>query len=156
MAEGSCWNNAETYATDLFARFVRSIENARYGKAEGWPWFQLDRFWRSIFVDNGAKLIYVNMQTSIHPESQKTAVRCGCGNEFSVYSTSDKLTVEICSECHPFYTGQQRYVDSEGRVEKFQDKYDWSDERVSELAGRDSAESGDSEDEETSDEESSE
>ncbi len=79
------------------------------------------------------------MQTAIHPELKKSEVRCGCGNEFSVYSTSDSLTVEICSDCHPFYTGQQKYVDSEGRVEKFQDKYDWSEERVSELAGRETS-----------------
>jgi len=87
------------------------------------------------------------MQTSIHPDLNKTDVTCGCGKEISVYATSDEMTVEICSECHPFYTGEQKYVDSEGRVEKFQNKYDWSEERVSELAGRESSSEEDETDE---------
>ena len=81
------------------------------------------------------------MREGIHPELQETDIVCGCGNEFTIYYTEDRMKVEICSDCHPFYTGQQKYVDSEGRVEKFQDKYDWSEERVSELVGDESDES---------------
>lgn len=84
------------------------------------------------------------MQTEIQPELTETQVTCGCGNEFVMYSTEEELVVEICSDCHPFYTGQQRYVDSEGRVEKFQDKYDWDEDLASEIAGHTSSESDES------------
>ena len=65
------------------------------------------------------------MQKGIHPDYMDTAVTCGCGHSFSTRSTVEKLNVEICSVCHPFYTGQMKYVDSAGRVEKFQKKYNW-------------------------------
>jgi|TARA_B100000809_G_C14926101_1_gene455207 large subunit ribosomal protein L31 len=65
------------------------------------------------------------MQKGIHPDYMDTAVSCGCGNSFTTRSTVEKLVVEICSACHPFYTGQMKYVDSAGRVEKFQKKYNW-------------------------------
>ena len=63
------------------------------------------------------------MKTGIHPEYIETAVRCACGNTFQTRSTKAKINVEICSNCHPFYTGKQKFVDSEGRVERFQRKY---------------------------------
>ena len=66
------------------------------------------------------------MQKDIHPDYMDTAVTCGCGNAFTTRSTVEKLVVEICSACHPFYTGTMKYVDSAGRVEKFQKKYNWS------------------------------
>ena len=65
------------------------------------------------------------MKDGIHPEYMETVVTCGCGNTFTTRSTVPKLNVEICSNCHPFYTGQMKYVDSAGRVEKFQRKYNW-------------------------------
>ncbi len=65
------------------------------------------------------------MKQGIHPDYMDTAVNCGCGHSFTTRSTVEKLTVEICSACHPFYTGQMKYVDSAGRVEKFQKKYNW-------------------------------
>lgn len=65
------------------------------------------------------------MKEGIHPKYMETEVTCGCGNSFKTRSTVPKLTVEICSACHPFYTGQMKYVDSAGRVEKFQRKYNW-------------------------------
>ncbi len=65
------------------------------------------------------------MQQGIHPDYMDTEVTCGCGHSFSTRSTVEKLVVEICSACHPFYTGQMKYVDSAGRVEKFQKKYNW-------------------------------
>ena len=65
------------------------------------------------------------MQKDIHPDYMDTEVSCGCGNSFTARSTVEKLVVEICSACHPFYTGTMKYVDSAGRVEKFQKKYNW-------------------------------
>ncbi len=63
------------------------------------------------------------MKEGIHPKYQKVKVRCACGNEFEVGSTVFEIRVEICSKCHPFFTGQQKLVDTAGRVEKFQKKY---------------------------------
>lgn len=60
------------------------------------------------------------MKANIHPEYMKTKVRCnGCGTEFETRSTIPEITVEICSVCHPFYTGKQKLVDTAGRVDKF-------------------------------------
>ena len=63
------------------------------------------------------------MKKDIHPNYGKVNVRCACGNEFETGSTSKDITVEICSNCHPFYTGKQKLVDSGGRVDKFKKKY---------------------------------
>lgn len=63
------------------------------------------------------------MKEKIHPNYQECAVTCGCGNSFTTRSTVPKLNVEICSACHPFYTGKQKFVDTAGRVEKFMRKY---------------------------------
>lgn len=63
------------------------------------------------------------MKAGIHPEYAKSVVTCVCGNTFETRSTAGNLHVEICSNCHPFYTGKQKLVDSAGRVEKFTRKY---------------------------------
>jgi large subunit ribosomal protein L31 len=63
------------------------------------------------------------MKDEIHPDYVETTVVCGCGNTFKTRSTKPKIHVEICSACHPFYTGKQKFVDTAGRVEKFQRKY---------------------------------
>jgi len=63
------------------------------------------------------------VKQGIHPEYMEATVRCGCGNTFMTRATVPRLNVEICSVCHPFYTGKQKYVDSAGRIEKFQKKY---------------------------------
>jgi large subunit ribosomal protein L31 len=60
-----------------------------------------------------------DMKKDIHPEYKKTIVTCGCGNTFETKSTTDAINVEICSACHPFYTGKQKLVDTAGRVDKF-------------------------------------
>ena len=60
------------------------------------------------------------MKTGIHPEYMLATVRCACGNKFTTGSTLEKLHVEICSACHPFYTGKQKLMDTGGRVERFQ------------------------------------
>ncbi len=64
------------------------------------------------------------MKPGIHPEYNEVTVVCACGNTFQTRSTKEELRLEVCSECHPFFTGEQRYVDSAGRVEKFQRKYE--------------------------------
>ncbi len=64
------------------------------------------------------------MKAEIHPKYEEITVTCTCGNSFTTKSTlCDSLTVEVCSECHPFYTGKQKIVDTAGRVEKFRQKY---------------------------------
>ena len=59
------------------------------------------------------------MKPDIHPEYHTTTVRCACGSEFVTRSTLNEIRVEICSACHPFYTGRQKLVDTGGRVERF-------------------------------------
>ncbi len=64
------------------------------------------------------------MKESIHPNYVEIDVACSCGNSFKTRSTSGKpLHIEVCSECHPFYTGKQKIVDTAGRVERFRQKY---------------------------------
>jgi large subunit ribosomal protein L31 len=64
------------------------------------------------------------MKTSIHPQYSEIQVTCSCGNTFATRSTVNKpLHVEVCSACHPFYTGKQKIVDTAGRVEKFRQRY---------------------------------
>jgi large subunit ribosomal protein L31 len=63
------------------------------------------------------------MKKNIHPEYKKATVTCACGHSFETFTTVGDLKVEICSECHPFFTGKQKLVDSAGRVEKFLKKY---------------------------------
>ncbi|MFZ0390592.1 MAG: 50S ribosomal protein L31 [Calditrichia bacterium] len=63
------------------------------------------------------------MKQNIHPEYKMATVTCACGNTFKTRSTKDKLSVEICSACHPFFTGKQKLIDTAGRVEKFLKKY---------------------------------
>ena len=63
------------------------------------------------------------MKKDIHPEYHKAIVRCACGNEFEAGSTVKEINVEICSKCHPFFTGKQKLADSAGRVERFRRKY---------------------------------
>jgi large subunit ribosomal protein L31 len=60
------------------------------------------------------------MKTEIHPSYHESAVTCTCGNSFTTRSTRGEIHVEICSECHPFYTGRQKLMDQGGRVERFQ------------------------------------
>jgi large subunit ribosomal protein L31 len=63
------------------------------------------------------------MKKDIHPEYEIATVKCVCGNEFQTRSTLKEISVEICAACHPFFTGQQKLVDSAGRVERFMKKY---------------------------------
>ncbi len=63
------------------------------------------------------------MKQGIHPNYVEATVTCACGNTFTTRSTKPTLRVDICSACHPFYTGRQNIVDTEGRVERFRSKY---------------------------------
>ena len=67
------------------------------------------------------------MKEGIHPEYKKAVVRCACGETFETGSVKEELKVEICSKCHPFFTGRQKFVDTGGRVDKFKKKYGLSD-----------------------------
>ncbi len=63
------------------------------------------------------------MKKDVHPEYQESLVTCACGNTFKTRSTKKEIHVEICSSCHPFFTGKQKFIDSAGRVEKFKKKF---------------------------------
>lgn len=65
------------------------------------------------------------MQADIHPNYKEVNISCSCGNTWTTKSTSDKDTInlDVCSKCHPFYTGKQKIVDTAGRVEKFKSRY---------------------------------
>jgi large subunit ribosomal protein L31 len=64
------------------------------------------------------------MKENIHPKYNETVIRCACGSEITTGSTKQSISVEICSQCHPFYTGKQKLVDAAGRIEKFRKKYE--------------------------------
>ena len=63
------------------------------------------------------------MKTGIHPRYEETTVRCACGNEWKTRSTKSDLSIVLCNTCHPFYTGKQKFVDTAGRIEKFQKRF---------------------------------
>ena len=71
------------------------------------------------------------MKTDIHPKYQEVTVHCVCGNTFKTRSTVPKIELEICSNCHPFYTGKQKLVDTAGRVERFRRRYAKAEEKPS-------------------------
>ena len=63
------------------------------------------------------------MKEKIHPKYDKCLVTCACGNSFETKSTKSELRLDICSSCHPFYTGKQKLMDTEGRIDRFKKKY---------------------------------
>jgi large subunit ribosomal protein L31 len=67
------------------------------------------------------------MKKGIHPDYVECKVACACGHSFETKATVKNIEVEICSSCHPFYTGKQKYVDSEGRIDKFKKKYGYTE-----------------------------
>jgi large subunit ribosomal protein L31 len=70
------------------------------------------------------------MKAGIHPEYVEATVTCACGNTFTVGSTKPVLKVDVCSNCHPFYTGQQRILDTAGRVERFRKRFNLNEEEA--------------------------
>ena len=63
------------------------------------------------------------MKKDIHPKINEITVRCVCGNSFDTITTTNKIDVDICSNCHPLFTGEQRFIDTAGRIEKFEARY---------------------------------
>ena len=63
------------------------------------------------------------MKKDIHPDYKDCAVTCACGNSFTTKSNKESMRIDICSECHPFFTGEQKIVDAAGRIEKFKARY---------------------------------
>ena len=63
------------------------------------------------------------MKKNIHPKYQPVTIRCACGNVIETRSTKGDIHIDICSQCHPFFTGKQKFVDTDGRIEKFKKKY---------------------------------
>lgn len=63
------------------------------------------------------------MKKNIHPAFEETKIKCACGNEIITRSTVKDISIEICSQCHPFFTGKQKLIDTAGRVERFKKKY---------------------------------
>ncbi|HEX6541561.1 MAG TPA: 50S ribosomal protein L31 [Ktedonobacterales bacterium] len=70
------------------------------------------------------------MKAGIHPEYVEATVTCACGNTFTIGSTKPVLKVDVCSKCHPFYTGQQRILDTAGRVERFRKRFNLDEEEA--------------------------
>jgi len=70
------------------------------------------------------------MQKELHPEFKETTITCACGEEYKTMSTRDNIRVEVCSSCHPFYTGKKRRAAKGGRVERFNRKYGLSEEEA--------------------------
>ena len=71
------------------------------------------------------------MKKDIHPKYEKATISCACGNSFETGSTKKNMKVEICSACHPFFTGKQKIVDTAGRVERFNRKYNLTNDEDS-------------------------
>lgn len=69
------------------------------------------------------------MKKDIHPNYDKSVVSCSCGNTFETKSTKSSIKTEICNECHPFYTGKEKVIDTAGRVERFMKKYGQQDKK---------------------------
>lgn len=78
---------------------------------------------RTLFRNDSGLKEMKRMKAGIHPEYKKVMVKCACGNEFESGSVKDELRVEVCSECHPFYTGRQKFATAAGRVDRFNKKY---------------------------------
>lgn len=73
------------------------------------------------------------MKDGIHPKYVECRVTCGCGNTFVTRATMPSLNVEVCSACHPFYTGKQKFVDAEGRVKKFENRHGWNKDAMDKI-----------------------
>jgi len=74
-------------------------------------------------------ILHFVMKKDIHPKLNTCVVTCACGNTFTTVSTLPSITVEICSACHPFYTGQSKFVDTEGRIDKFSRRLKLAEEK---------------------------
>ncbi len=68
------------------------------------------------------------MKNNIHPDYKECEVKCACGNSFQTKSVKEEIRLEVCSECHPFFTGTQKFLNRGGRIEKFKKKYNMDEE----------------------------
>ncbi|MEQ1862301.1 MAG: 50S ribosomal protein L31 [Chthoniobacteraceae bacterium] len=75
------------------------------------------------------------MKDGIHPDYEPTSIRCACGKMYHTRSTRKNLSIGICAACHPFFTGEQKFVDTAGRIEKFSKRYANMPQRVAKKAG---------------------
>ena len=80
------------------------------------------------------------MKPDIHPDYVECTVRCSCGNTFKTRSTKPELVVDLCNECHPFFTGQQKFVDTGGRVQRFSNKFGSAADQLKERKAAEKAE----------------
>ena len=80
-------------------------------------------WWRELLPILLSPITSDPMKQGIHPKYVETKITCGCGNSFTTRSTRPEMKVDICSNCHPFYTGKLKYVDTAGRIEKFKNKF---------------------------------
>jgi len=76
------------------------------------------------------------MRAKIHPKYEECSVHCGCGVTFKTRSTRKEIRVEICSACHPFFSGKQRFIDTAGRIQRFQEKFKWDAQAALVRAGK--------------------
>lgn len=76
------------------------------------------------------------MNHAIQPDYVNCKVLCSCGNTFMTRSTRNELRVDICGSCHPFYTGRQKFVDTAGRIQRFQEKFRWQDDAAQKTAAQ--------------------
>jgi large subunit ribosomal protein L31 len=74
------------------------------------------------------------MKADLHPDYVTCKVHCGCGNTFKTRSTKSEIHVEICAACHPFYTGKQKFIDTAGRIQRFQEKFKWTGDAAQKTA----------------------
>jgi large subunit ribosomal protein L31 len=77
----------------------------------------------TLFQNDSGRKEMKSMKTGIHPNYKKVMVKCACGNEFETGSVKEEIRIEVCSECHPFYTGRQKFASADGRVDRFNKKY---------------------------------
>lgn len=88
------------------------------------------------FVNNTIDIVHQkevsNVKEGIHPNYGEAVVRCACGETFTTGSVKKEIKVEICSKCHPFFTGKQKFVDTGGRVDRFKKKYNLNEEQTEE------------------------
>jgi large subunit ribosomal protein L31 len=80
--------------------------------------------------EHGSRAVRRTMKSGIHPQYHQATITCACGNTFTVGSTRENMRVDICSKCHPFYTGTQRIVDTAGRVERFRRRFNLAEEET--------------------------
>ena len=80
------------------------------------------RYWGFVLLDY-MKVRKIKMKQGLHPDYKTTTLKCACGAEYVTKSVKDNVKVDICSKCHPFFTGKQKFVDAGGRVDKFKKKF---------------------------------